>query len=232
MTEPARNLLHLVHLFDGLDTAQTNEIGDRCEWMRVDKNASVISQKQTSSDVYFVVEGRVAAKGYSHEGKEVTYGEFERGDLFGEFSAIDGQARSASIEALEESYIARMRSADFRQLILDYPVVGLRLAELLVAKNRGLTNRMFEFSTMAVSQRICAELLRMLEASPTGATEGTIDNAPSHYAIATRLSTHREAVSKELANLGKLNIVESGRRTIRILDVDRLAQMTSYDFRK
>ena len=230
MTPQATNLLHLVDLFSDLSVEQTNAIGDRCDWHRVEKGSEVIGQKQSSNDVYFVVEGRVAAKGFSLEGKEVTYAEIDRGEIFGEFSAIDGQSRSASIQALEDTYLARMTSADFRQLILQMPEVGLKLVELLVQKNRVVTNRMFEFSTMAVSQRICAELLRMLGPQPNGENSGIISPSPSHYEIATRLSTHREAVSKELANLSRQGIVKSSRRSIEVLDIKKLNGMTRFDF--
>ena len=231
MTVQAKNLLYLVNLFNGLSTEDTNTIGDQCEWLRIDKNADVIGQKQDSTDVYFVVEGRMAAKGYSEEGKEVTYAEISRGEVFGEFSAIDQAPRSATIQAIEESYIARMSASAFRKLIMDFPLVGLNLAELLVQKNRQLTNRMFEFSTMAVSERICAELLRMMEANEASMATGEIENAPSHYEIATRLSTHREAVSKEMASLSRRGIIESGRKTIKILDPDRLRSLTHHDFK-
>lgn len=231
MTIHANNLLPMISLFADLDAEKTNEIGTFCDWQRIEKGAEVISQKQQSNDVYFVMEGRVAAKGYSHEGKEVTYAEIAKGEIFGEFSAIDQEPRSSSIEALEDSFLARMSSNEFRKLLVQFPQVGLRLAELLVAKNRAVTSRMFEFSTMAVSQRICAELLRMLENSESGESSGLIAPAPSHYEIATRLSTHREAVSKELANLARAGILKSGRKTIEILDENRLRQMTSYDFK-
>lgn len=230
MAAQATNLLHLVGLFDGLAVEDTNAIGEQCDWHRVERGADVIGQKQQSTDVYFILEGRVAAKGYSSEGKEVTYAEIQRGEVFGEFSAIDQAVRSATIQAIEESYLARMTSTAFRGLILQYPQVGLNLAELLVTKNRQLTNRMFEFSTMAVSQRICAELLRMWVAcgSPP---DGKIEPAPSHYEIATRLSTHREAVSKEMASLARQGIIESGRKSITILDVKKLRGLTQYDFK-
>ena len=224
MKSGARNLLYLVDLLADLDVGQLNEIGENCEWIRVSKGQEVISQNQLTTDAYFIVEGSVAAKGYSVEGKEVTYAEISAGQVFGEFSAIDQRPRSAAVEALEDSYLARMDSTQFRTLIVDYPVIGLKLAELLVRKNRSLTDRMFEYSTMAVHQRICTELLRMVDA---GDAEGKhlIEPAPSHYQIATKLSTHREAVSKELARLSRLGIVSSGRRKIEILDVERLRQL-------
>ncbi|WP_169054148.1 Crp/Fnr family transcriptional regulator [Nitratireductor sp. XY-223] len=224
MKSGARNLLYLVDLLADLDIGQLNEIGETCEWIRVSKGQEVISQNQLTTDVYFIVEGSVAAKGYSVDGKEVTYAEISAGQVFGEFSAIDERPRSAAVEALEDSYLARMDSTQFRALIADYPVIGLKLAELLVRKNRSLTDRMFEYSTMAVHQRICTELLRMVDSSDAE-DKHLIEPAPSHYQIATKLSTHREAVSKELARLSKLGIVNSGRRKIEVLDVERLRQL-------
>lgn len=228
MKPGARNLLHLVDLFSELDVEQLNDIGDKCEWLRVARGKEVISQKQQTTDVYFIVEGRVAAKGYSVDGKEVTYAEIAAGQIFGEFSAIDRRPRSAAVEAIYDSYIARMEADQFRQLVIDYPTIGLKLAEMLVRKTRKVTERMFEFSTMAVHQRVCTELLRMAEENTSGDTS-LIEPAPSHYQIATRLSTHREAVSKELARLSKLGIVDSGRKKIRVLDMDRLRQLAHSD---
>lgn len=231
MATAQRNLLYLVDLFEGMDEEIVHDIGSRCDWMRVDKGAEIIPQKHASTDVYFVIEGRVAAKGYSLDGKEVTYAEIGAGELFGEFSAIDRQPRSASIEALADSYLARMTADQLRDLMKLHPSLALRICELLVSKNRALTNRMFEFSTMAVSQRICAELLRMTNEGEELDGVVTIKPAPSHYEIATRLSTHREAVSKELGRLGRKGIIKSGRKTIEVLAPDRLRQMTSFDFK-
>ena len=150
MKSGAKNLLYLVDLLSDLEVEQLNDIGETCEWLRVARGKEVISQKQHTTDIYLIVEGRVAAKGYSVDGKEVTYAEIAAGNIFGEFSAIDRKPRSAAIEALEDSYLARMDADQFRRLIVDYPGIGLKLAELLVRKNRRMTERMFEYSTMVV----------------------------------------------------------------------------------
>lgn len=88
---------------------------------------------------------------------------------------------------------------------------------------------MFEYSTMAVHQRVCTELLRMVDSEHDG-NSFMIEPAPSHYQIATMLSTHREAVSKELARLSRMGIVASGRRKIEVLDVERLRQLAQTSF--
>jgi CRP-like cAMP-binding protein len=220
------NLLHLIDILSDLDIAQLNAIGRKCHWQRHPKGVEIISEREKSTDIFFIVEGRVAAKGYSPEGKEVTYTELERGEVFGEFSAIDQKPRSAAIETLEESMVGRMSSEDFRDLVMNVPPVGLHLAELLVKKNRFLSNRIYEFSTLAVRQRVCSELLRRATERNEGDKEFSISPAPTHYQLATMIGTHREAVSRELSALSAKGIVEVGRKKITILDLQRLRQMT------
>ncbi len=230
MGDETRNSIQLINLFSELDSNQINEIGNKCVWKRYFKGVEVLGQSENSTDIFFVVEGRVLAKKYSADGKEVAYTEMTKGGLFGEFSAIDLNPRSASIETLEKSYIARMKASEFRKLIITYPVLGLKLAEHLVEKNRDLTARVFEYSTMAVNHRICAELLRLIDAESCDNNEYTILPAPSHYQIATKLSTHREAVSRELSHLSSLGILEAGRQKIKILDISRLRKLTEVEF--
>ena len=119
--------------------------------------------------------------------------------------------------------------SDFRGLIASHPELGLRLAEHLVQKIRIYTNRIFEFSTMDVRHRICAELMRMVGDGQHDGIRCTIEPAPSHYQIATRLSTHREAVSRELASLASQGILEAGRQKITVLDIPRLRRTTQIE---
>ena len=92
--------------------------------------------------------------GHYPEGKEVSYIDIDEGGLFGEFPAIDGKPRSASVETTLDAVIARMTSAQFRSLITEHPHLGLRIAELLVSKTRSLTQRVHEFGALSVRQRL------------------------------------------------------------------------------
>ncbi len=225
MEQRSTNLLYTVSFFSEMGDQEINQIGDLCDWQRFSKGKEIIGQTEKSTDIFFVIEGHVAAKNYSPDGKEVNYTKIGPGEMFGEFSAIDGQSRSTSIETLEESFIARMNSALFRELIVSHPSLGLKLADHLVQKNRYLTQRVFEFSTLAVRYRVCAELIRMIDTSQTDGITCSIEPAPSHYQIATRISTHREAVSRELERLSSSGILEIGRQKIKILNIPKLKSL-------
>ncbi len=223
------NLLHMVDLFSQLEPEQVDNASKKCNWHRYKTGVEIVTQMDQSTDIFFVAEGRVSAKGYSREGKEVNYAEIASGEIFGEFSALDGKPRSASIETLEESYIGQMSAKEFRSILSAYPSVGLKLSELLVQKNRHLTGRMFEFSTLSVRNRICAELLRMIDYDKVLDDGCWIDPAPSHYQIATRLSTHREAVTRELSDLAVHGILEIGRKKIKVIDISHLRAITQIE---
>ncbi|MCG8559212.1 MAG: helix-turn-helix domain-containing protein, partial [Hyphomicrobiales bacterium] len=99
------------------------------------------------------------------------------------------------------------------------------LLKRLVAQIRSLTTRVFEFSTLAVSNRIQAELLRLARDNGIDDNTALITPAPTHTEIASRISTHREAVTRELSRLTQNNVIRREGRALCVTDVDRLARM-------
>lgn len=223
-----RNLADSIAILGGLDNFDGARFSRICHWQRVEKNQQVLHMDDQSTDIFFVVEGAVSARSFSCNGKEVSYMEIPAGEIFGEFSAIDGKPRSSSIETTEASLIAQMRSDDFRVLIAENSELGLRIAEHLIGKVRELTQRVFEFGTLSVRQRVQAELLRLCGSNNKSSNTCIIDPAPTHYELATRIATHREAVSRELGNLVSLGIIQIGRKSITIDDLTRLRNMVEH----
>jgi DNA-binding Lrp family transcriptional regulator len=74
-----------------------------------------------------------------------------------------------------------------------------------------------------VRNRVHAELVRL--ARDHGGSEALIRPAPTHSEIASRISTHREAVTRELSRLEGLGIIAREGRTLRVKDLARLEAM-------
>lgn len=216
-----------IDLFSGVPGFDLDATSEACRWQRFASRTQILSSDDLTTDVFFVVEGSVLARAFSEEGKEVFYSDIRAGQIFGEFSAIDGKPRSASIDAIEDCLIARMTAEQFRTILLENAVVGLRMTELLVAKTRVLNQRIFEYGTLTVRERIQRELIRLCEPVANGANQVVIDPAPTHYEIATRIATHREAVSRELNQLADCKIIEIDRRRIKVLNLRKLRRFNS-----
>lgn len=227
--EQSISLIDSIDLFRGISGLSEIRVADACHWQRHPKKSQILSFDDVNTDVFFMVRGAVLARSYSVEGKEVSYNTIGQGEIFGEFSAIDGKPRSASIDAIEDCLIARMSSGDFRALLEENSVLGLRLAEILVAKTRALTQRIFEYGTLPVRERVQRELLRLCANAAHSTNQIIIDPAPTHYEIATRIATHREAVSRELNQLALGKVIEVDRRRIKVLDLGKLREFHNSD---
>jgi CRP-like cAMP-binding protein len=118
-----------------------------------------------------------------------------------------------------------MSGAAFRELLQSEPAVTLALLRQSVTKIRALTTRVYEFSALAVNNRIQAELLRLARLAPLEGKLARIGGAPTHAEIASRISTHREAVTRELNRLTRLGIIERQGGALLVKDVGRLAAM-------
>ena len=187
--------LEKVAIFAGLPADSLARIEKRCSWRRYEPGKSIVDYLDASNDVYFIAAGEARASIYSVDGKAVTFTDLGPGEIFGEYAAIDGAPRSATIEARTGCYVASMSGATFRELLKQEPALMLALLEQFVAKIRMLTTRVYEFSALAVNNRIQAELLRLAKLAPQSGKSARIGSAPTHSEIASRISTHREAVT-------------------------------------
>ena len=169
------------------------------------KNRQIVGQADPSTDVYLVVDGIVRAKSYSEKGKEVSYLDIKPGELFGEFSA-----------------------QIFRDSILGDPNTAMALIELLIEKNRALTERIHEFGTMAVRFRVQSELLRLAEAVSDDDAESVSFDIPTHSELANRVCTHREAVTKELNYLASFGLFKIVKSIVHVKDYQRFRQVAGH----
>jgi CRP-like cAMP-binding protein len=145
--------------------------------------------------------------------------------MFGELSAIDGQARCASVIAVTDTLVASMTKALFWETMRQHESVSVAILCRLTRLVRRLSERVVEFSTLGVRNRIHAELLRLAREATPDHNVAVIFPAPTHSDIASRVSTHREAVTRELNDLARAGLIRKTNGTIVIHDVAALAQM-------
>ena len=224
-TPPIRFALDKVALWNGLTPDALQRVHARCRWKHYGADEEILSYLDRSGDIYFIIEGDVRVTIYSLQGSVVTICDLGRGEIFGELSAIDGQPRSASIVALTPCSIASMPASAFRGLVMEEPTAGWELSRILTRKLRSLTARIYELSTLDVPNRTRAELLRLAKAAPRQGKAAIIAPVPTQAEIASRISSKREVVARELLRLRDLDIVERRNGALVVCDVDRLAEM-------
>ena len=94
-----------------------------------------------------------------------------------------------------------------------------------VTRIRVLDQRVNEFSSMHVKNRIYAELLRRSRIDPTDERQAVVSPPPVHSEIAARVSTRREMVARELKALERAGLLTKRRGAFVITNVRELVQM-------
>ena len=205
-----------------LPDGRLEDLARLCRWQDFQAGEQVLSYHDASTQVFFVAAGRVRVIIHSAEGKAVVFTDLRPGAMFGEIAAIDRGPRSASIEAVEKSTLASLTADQFETLMRNEPVVALATLRHVTAEVRRLSERVVEFSTLVVQNRIHAELLRLAAEAGRPQGQALLSPAPSLSDIADRISTHREAVSRELSRLGAIGLLRREGGDLRITDLARL----------
>lgn len=221
----SENTLAGINLFNDLKTSQRKEIVDICRGMTVPSKSVVVDQFDLSKEVYFIVSGTVRVTYYSKFDKEVSFREQYPGEMFGELSAIDGEARSAHIRALTDVSLVVIQAEDFINLLDKYPTLSLKVMQHLSLLIRSLSERVIEFSALQVNRRVHNELIRISKRSESKGKRIIISPSPTHIELANRVSTHREAVTRELNSLEDRNILERNNQYWEIPDIMVLERM-------
>jgi CRP/FNR family transcriptional regulator, cyclic AMP receptor protein len=211
-----------IKAFKDLPADNLGRIQRECASRRFEMGEPIVHYLDPPDDVYFISAGLVRVSLYSLSGKVVTFCDLGAGDMFGEISAFDGAPRSASVEALTTCSVLSMPAERFREIVQSEPAVSRALFRYLAVKIRDLTTRIYEFSALPVSNRIDAEILRLAKLAKKSDKMVHIATLPTHAEIASRTSTHREAVTRELNRLKRIGLIQCRGRSLIVTDFDRL----------
>ena len=211
-----------IPLFAGLSEAEARRLSAHCVWRSIAENELIIDYDDDTAQVLFVVDGRVRILLRTVAGREVILDDMRDGRYFGEMAAIDGQPRSANVTALEKSRICAMPDAIFRDACTTIPSVGLSVMKVLTQRVRTLNKRLSEYAFLTARQRLCAELLRLSRPRAGSQTQRIVSPPPLQRELADRISTQREVVTRELADLARKGIIEKTRGGLVLVEPDKL----------
>jgi CRP-like cAMP-binding protein len=211
-----------------LEPGQAGDLRARGIARRFRKGQAIFHQGGASDRVVVLLSGRVKVSTLSDEGKEIVLAFRGPGDLLGELSAIDGEPRSATVEAIEPVEAIALASSDFRAFLIAHPEVGLLLLQMLSRRLRDADRKRVEYGTHDTVGRVAARLVELAERYGEPVTRGLEIGLPlSQEELAGWTGASREAVSKALHTLRKVGWVITERRRITVLDLEALRKRSA-----
>ncbi len=159
-------------------------------------------------------------------GKQVLLAIRGPGDLLGEFSAVDGRARSATVTALSPVIATMVSGAVFRTFLMNDGKAAFHLLRLVVSRLREADMQRLEYGAYTVIERIARLLLDYAGRYGQADDDRVVITLPlTQTELAHAAGASREAVAKALKRLRDLGAIRTGRRRVELLRPDLLADL-------
>ncbi|MER6832083.1 Crp/Fnr family transcriptional regulator [Streptosporangium sp. NPDC000563] len=188
---------------------------------RWDRGDTLCTEGDESDWVLVLTSGRVKVSSHTAVGSEVVLAVRGPGALLGEFAAIDGLPRSATVTALEP--VEGITVRDFSSYLRDHGRVAVLLMRMVIGKMRDSDRKRIEYGAFDTTGRVATRLVELAERYGEPDNGGVRVALPlSQDELAGWTGASREAVSKALRSLRDRGLIETGRRRVIIHDMEGL----------
>jgi len=229
------NLLSQVRLFSAANPETLEWLSGHCHLKEYAKHQDVLRKGDTTTDLLFLLQGRLMVLDVAQNGQEVALHIVQPGDCFGELSALDGKPRAASLKTMENSLIGNLSREGFLALLDRAPSVSKMLLERFAAVIRANNQQRVILSINNVQRRVAALLLNHSKqnegAQPNPGTTNmlVIQRLPTQQELAAMANTSRESVSRVINALIEQGLIVKEGRELRIPDPAALQKMIQQD---
>jgi CRP/FNR family transcriptional regulator, cyclic AMP receptor protein len=176
----------------------------------------LFGQGDAPSDLYVVLDGRIAMSTKSSDGRESVVALMESGDLFGEMPLLDGGNRSTEARALETSSVLAIPYGPVRALFDAQPSLLWGVVRLLSLRLRSTDEALADSMFLDVTGRTAKRLLEL----SGGSNEFVLPITQEE--LAGMVGASRERVNKAIASFIRLGWLDQQDRRYRIIDRSRL----------
>lgn len=218
--ESALDLLRRVPLFAELDDEELARFSQVAVPRAFPAGTRVFHEGDASDACYIVRSGTFRITREHPDGRAITLATFGPGEIFGELAMLDGETRSASVEALEDGELLALPARDVRTLLNTHAQITFKFLEALVRRLRSANERISRQSFQTVPGRVAGVLLQLAEEQDSSGSEVTI--RMSQADLAQLAGTSRESASRFIADLERAGVVRPQRGRVTVLDRNRL----------
>ncbi len=185
-----------------------------------------MNEGDRSDHVVIIHAGRVKVTSAAESGKQVLLAIRGPGDLLGEFSAIDGRARSATVTALSAVSATVVPGQAFRAMLRTDGRAAFAMLQVVIHRLREADVQRLEYGAHTVTERVSRLLLDYAARYGQADDDRVVITLPlTQDELAHAAGASREAVAKSLRLLRDRKAVRTGRRRIELLQLGLLAEL-------
>ncbi len=156
-----RSLMRSIPLFSQLSPAELDALLDISLTRTLEPREILVRKGDQGNQLFAILEGSLKATTPSAHGKEVTFSVMGPGEVCGEIALLDGQPRSATIEAIEPSRLIAIQRDDFLVFMDAHPETAMKLLAVLAYRVRKVSGLVEDMLFMKVPSQLARRLLAL-----------------------------------------------------------------------
>lgn len=131
-------LLKRIEIFESLSVGELAAIASIVEEMDVPPGEVIIQEGSFGETMYLIIKGEVSVIKEMGKPNEIEIDRIKPGEYCGEMALIEDIQRSASIRTEKASSFMVLHKHEFRELVREYPHIGLEICKVLSGRIRKL----------------------------------------------------------------------------------------------
>ncbi|PYQ14210.1 MAG: hypothetical protein DMF80_12900 [Acidobacteria bacterium] len=206
--------LSQIPIFEKLTPSELARLGGIVKRTRFPRDTVLFFQGDPSDSLHLIVSGSVKVYQTSEQGRERILKILSPREIVGELAMLDGQPRSATVAALDDTETLSISRRDFEKFVAEHPHVS---------------GEMMEMSFREVPYRLLRLLVQLCDQHGQASPEGTrIGIKLTSADLAGMVGASRESVSRLLAQFQDQGLIRLDRGQLVVPDPKALSRALEY----
>jgi len=174
-----------------------------------------------------VLRGSVKIGSLSDSGKEIVFTIFNAGDIFGEIAMLDGEERSADATAMTDCELLVLNRRELLPVLENRADLLMVLLKILCRKLRLTTEQVEDVTFRHLESRVAKALVQLAEGvGPHNTRRPSAELHVSQRELGNMAGGSRESVNKQLQIWHRQGLIDLGKGSIMIRDVEAIKRLT------
>jgi CRP/FNR family transcriptional regulator len=224
--------LQKADLFSRLEPGDLAALLKIARTRQVDAGVILFAAGDRASGFYVLLEGKIKLYKVSADGKEYILRMVRSKQTFAEAAAFSELAYPVFAETMSPCRLVYFEANEFRDLIQRSPQLALNMIATMAALLQSLNQKIEDLSLREVAARLSRHLLARAREEHREAVNGvSFQLETSKSALAARLGTISETLSRTFRKLQQHGVVAMERDWVTLLDCHQLQQVADGDLK-
>jgi CRP/FNR family cyclic AMP-dependent transcriptional regulator len=178
---------------------------------------STIYDRESSTSLYLVMEGRVTVSRCPDSGRQVVVDIYQADDFFGESAFLNVPHCAEQAMALANTKVMSWTAPALTDLVLRRPQLAIALLQLLARRTTNLKERLEGFCGDTIGRRLARSLIRFSHRMGTAGEGGAVYIAAfTHELLARYVGTSREIITYYMNHFRRHGYLQYSRKIITV----------------